>query len=72
MLRTRTFDTVTLLFTSESSAIDVFDTVKELTVACQSDAAKPSKLILTHTSLYVHRPSDGACAQGRPAQPSRD
>ena len=33
MLRTRTFDTITLLFTSENHAIDVFDTVKELTVA---------------------------------------
>lgn len=33
MLRTRTFDTITLLFGSENSAIDVFDTVKELTVA---------------------------------------
>ncbi|KAI0725006.1 phosphatases II [Fomitopsis betulina] len=33
MLRTRTFDTIRLLLAPESSAIDVFDTVKELTVA---------------------------------------
>ncbi|KAH9930636.1 protein-tyrosine phosphatase-like protein [Fomitopsis serialis] len=33
MIRTRTFETTTLLFALEDSAIDVFDTVKELTVA---------------------------------------
>ncbi|GJE90809.1 hypothetical protein PsYK624_069530 [Phanerochaete sordida] len=41
-------------------SIDPARKVKELTVACQSDAASPSKLILTDTSLYVHRPSDAA------------
>ncbi|EIN07202.1 phosphotyrosine protein [Punctularia strigosozonata HHB-11173 SS5] len=32
-LRTRTFETFTLTFTTESDALDVFDSVKELTVA---------------------------------------
>ncbi|KZT71382.1 phosphatases II [Daedalea quercina L-15889] len=71
MIRTRTFETITLLFTLEDSAVDVFDTVKELTVATSVTQmyafyfiANPPYVVNNGWSLYSPREEFGRMGVG--------